>query len=95
MATLYALILCRLAARRVAQRPRLHDAMVAALALSDMVSGIFKGNGLLGDLLPGLRGRGVMFTPSLEGMEVAPTRWALPRIALRPVTGPGPFPSRP
>ena len=53
--------------------------MIAALALSDMVSGIFKGNGVLGDLLPGFEPRWrPMFTPSLEGLEIAPDtlmRW--------------------
>ena len=53
--------------------------MIAALALSDMVSGIFKGNGMLGDLLPGFEPRWrPMFTPSLEGLEIAPDtlmRW--------------------
>ena len=39
-------------------------AMIAALALSDMVSGIFKHNGLLGGLLPGFEPRPrPMFTP--------------------------------
>ena len=47
--------------------------MIAALALSDMVSGIFKGNGVLGDLLPGFEPRWrPMFTPSLEGLDIAP-----------------------
>ncbi|MCM1151208.1 MAG: phosphatase PAP2 family protein [Alistipes sp.] len=47
--------------------------MIAALALSDMVSGIFKHNGLLGDLLPGFRPRWrPMFTPELEGLAIAP-----------------------
>ena len=47
--------------------------MVAALALADMVSGMFKNNGLLGDLLPGFEPRWrPMFTPSLEGLEIAP-----------------------
>lgn len=47
--------------------------MIAALALSDMVSGIFKGNGVLGDLLPGFEPRWrPMFTPSLEGLDITP-----------------------
>lgn len=48
-------------------------AMIAALALSDMVSGIFKHNGLLGGLLPGFEPRlRPMFTPSLEGLAITP-----------------------
>ena len=59
--------------------------MVAALALSDMVSGIFKGNGLLGDLLPGFEPRWrPMFTPSLEGMEIAPDSLRVLRMAGTP-----------
>lgn len=47
--------------------------MLAALALADMVSGIFKHNGLLGGLLPGFEPRWrPMFTPSLEGLDIAP-----------------------
>jgi len=53
--------------------------MVAALVLSDMVSGIFKHNGVLGDLMPGFEPRWrPMFTPSLEGLDIAPdSLWAL------------------
>ena len=44
-----------------------------------MVAGIFKHNGPLGGLLPGLEPRWrPMFTPSLEGLEIAPDtlmRW--------------------
>ena len=64
--------------------------MVVALALSDMVSGIFKGNGLLGDLLPGDLLPGFeprwrpMFTPSLEGMEIAPDSLRALRMAGTP-----------
>jgi len=59
--------------------------MVAALALSDMVSGIFKGNGLLGDLLPGFEPRWrPMFTPLLEGMEIAPDSLRALRMAGTP-----------
>lgn len=48
-------------------------AMLTALALSDMVAGIFKHNGLLGGLLPGFEPRWrPMFTPSLEGLEITP-----------------------
>ncbi len=47
--------------------------MLAALALSDMVAGIFKHNGLLGGLLPDFNPRArPMFTPSLEGLAVTP-----------------------
>lgn len=56
--------------------------MVAALALSDMISGIFKHNGLLGDLLPGFRPRWrPMFTPELEGLAIAPDSLAVIRSA--------------
>ena len=47
--------------------------MIAALVLSDMVSGIFKHNGVLGGLLTDFEPRWrPMFTPSLEGLEIAP-----------------------
>ena len=47
--------------------------MVAAVALADMVAGIFKHNGLLGGLLPDFEPRWrPMFTPSLEGLDIAP-----------------------
>ena len=47
--------------------------MVAALVLSDMVSGIFKHNGVLGGLLPDFEPRWrPMFTPALEGLDIAP-----------------------
>ncbi len=47
--------------------------MLASLVLSDMVSGIFKHNGLLGDLLPGFEPRWrPMFTPELEGLAIPP-----------------------
>ena len=53
--------------------------MIAALVLSDMISGIFKHNGVLGGLLPDFEPRWrPMFTPSLEGLEIAPDtlmRW--------------------
>ena len=58
--------------------------MVAALVLSDMVSGIFKHNGVLGGLLPDFEPRWrPMFTPALEGLEIAPDslrklRWLTP-----------------
>lgn len=71
---LYALILL-LVARRHGWRGMLLFLvlMVAALALSDMVAGIFKHNGLLGGLLPDFEPRWrPMFTPSFEGMDIAP-----------------------
>lgn len=47
--------------------------MAAAVGLADITAGIFKHNGLLGDLLPGLEPRWrPMFTPSLEGLDIAP-----------------------
>ena len=47
--------------------------MLLALGLSDIVSGVFKHNGLLGDLLPQLEPRPrPMFTPTLEGLEITP-----------------------
>lgn len=47
--------------------------MLAAIILSDMVSGIFKSNGLLGGLLPDFEARPrPMFTPSLEGLDITP-----------------------
>ena len=47
--------------------------MLLALGLSDIVSGIFKHNGLLGDMLPQFEPRPrPMFTPSLEGLEITP-----------------------
>lgn len=58
--------------------------MVAALVLSDMVSGIFKHNGVLGGLLPDFEPRWrPMFTPALEGLEITPDslrklRWLTP-----------------
>lgn len=47
--------------------------MAAAVGLADITAGIFKHNGLLGDLLPELEPRWrPMFTPSLEGLDIAP-----------------------
>ena len=47
--------------------------MAAAVALADMIAGIFKHNGLLGGLLPDFEPRWrPMFTPSLEGLDIAP-----------------------
>lgn len=71
---LYALILW-LVGRRCGWRSLLLfvGLMLAALALSDMVSGIFKHNGLLGSLLPDFQPRWrPMFTPELEGLPIAP-----------------------
>lgn len=60
--------------------------MIAALALADMVAGIFKHTGLLKGLLPDFAPRPrPMFTPSLEGLDITPDslkalrRAALPR----------------
>ena len=59
--------------------------MVAALVLSDMVSGIFKHNGVLGDLMPGFEPRWrPMFTPSLEGLDIAPDSLRVLRMAGTP-----------
>ena len=58
--------------------------MIAALVLSDMVSGIFKHNGLLGSMLPDFEPRWrPMFTPDLEGLSITPDslrklRWLTP-----------------
>ena len=58
--------------------------MIAALALSDMVSGIFKSNGPLGGLLPGFEPRWrPMFTPSLEGLDITPDSLRTLRMASR------------
>ena len=47
--------------------------MLAAIGLADMVSGIFKSNGVLGGLLLDFEPRPrPMFTPSLEGLEITP-----------------------
>lgn len=47
--------------------------MLAALALSDMVAGIFKHNELLGGALPDFAPRPrPMFTPALEGLDITP-----------------------
>ena len=62
--------------------------MLAALVLSDAVAGIFKHNGLLGDLMPGLEPRWrPMFTPELEGLAIAPDSL----YALRQAGAPGPW----
>ena len=59
--------------------------MIAALVLSDMVSGIFKHNGVLGGLLPDFEPRWrPMFTPSLEGLEIAPDSLRALRMAGTP-----------
>ncbi|MEG1700401.1 MAG: phosphatase PAP2 family protein [Alistipes sp.] len=47
--------------------------MLAALALADMVAGIFKHNGLLGGMLPDFVPRPrPMFAPTLEGLDISP-----------------------
>lgn len=47
--------------------------MVVAIALSDMVAGIFKANGYLGSLLPSFEPRWrPMFTPALEDLAITP-----------------------
>ena len=59
--------------------------MIAALALADMVSGIFKSNGVLGGLLPGFEPRWrPMYTPTLEGLEIAPDSLRALRMAGTP-----------
>ena len=59
--------------------------MIAALVLSDMISGIFKHNGVLGGLLPDFEPRWrPMFTPSLEGLEIAPDSLRALRMAGTP-----------
>ena len=59
--------------------------MIAALALADMVSGMFKSNGVLGGLLPGFEPRWrPMFTTSLEGLEIAPDSLRALRMAGTP-----------
>jgi len=71
---LYALILW-LVGRRYGWRNLLLFVVLvaAALGLSDMVAGIFKHNGLLGDLLPNFQPRWrPMFTPELEGLAIPP-----------------------
>lgn len=71
---LYALILF-LVWRRAGWRNMLLfiGLMLLALALSDMVSGIFKHNGLMGGLLPDFQPRWrPMFTPALEGLDITP-----------------------
>lgn len=51
--------------------------MAAAVGLADITAGIFKHNGLLGDLLPGLEPRWrPMFTPRSRGSTSPPTRCA-------------------
>lgn len=59
--------------------------MIAALALADMVSGMFKSNGVLGGLLLDFEPRPrPMFTPSLEGLEIAPDSLRALRMAGTP-----------
>ncbi len=59
--------------------------MAAAVGLADMVAGIFKHTGLLGDLLPSFEPRlRPMFTPSLEGLDISPDSLAAIRRAALP-----------
>lgn len=59
--------------------------MAAAVGLADITAGIFKHNGLLGNLLPGLEPRWrPMFTPSLEGLDIPPDSLAAIRRAALP-----------
>lgn len=59
--------------------------MLTAIGLSDMVAGIFKHNGVLGDLLPGFEPRPrPMFTPALEGLGIAPDSLRTLRRAAAP-----------
>lgn len=59
--------------------------MLAAIGLADMVSGIFKSNGVLGGLLLDFEPRPrPMFTPSLEGLEIAPDSLRALRMAGTP-----------
>lgn len=59
--------------------------MAAAVGLADMVAGIFKHTGLLGDLFPHLEPRlRPMFTPSLEGLDISPDSLAAIRRAALP-----------
>ena len=47
--------------------------VAAAMGVADMVAGIFKHSGLLGDLFPGITPRWrPMFTPALEGLDISP-----------------------
>lgn len=47
--------------------------LAAAMGLADMVAGIFKHSGLLGDLLPNFEPRWrPMFEPALEGYDISP-----------------------
>lgn len=59
--------------------------MIAAVALSDIVAGIFKHAGLLKGLLPDFEPRlRPMFTPSLEGLDITPDSLAAIRRAAVP-----------
>lgn len=71
---LYVLILCLVWCRTGWRGMLLFLVLVgAAMGLADMVSGVFKANGLLGGLLPDFQPRWrPMFTPSLEGLSIAP-----------------------
>ncbi len=59
--------------------------MVAAIGFSDMVSGIFKHNGLLGGLLPDFTPRlRPMYSPELEQLAITPDSLAALRRAASP-----------
>lgn len=78
---LYALI-CYLIVRREGWRNLMIFVVLlaAVLGLADMISGIFKANGLLGDLLPNFSPRcRPMFTPRLEGLDITPDSLAVLR----------------
>lgn len=48
-------------------------AVAAAMGAADLVAGIFKHTGPLGDLFPGITPRWrPMFTPALEGLDISP-----------------------
>ncbi len=47
--------------------------LAAAIGLADIIASIFKANGLMGNLIPSFEPRWrPMFTPALEGIEIAP-----------------------
>ena len=67
------LLLKRRAKPNLQTRQGVTALMLAAIGLADMVSGIFKSNGVLGGLLLDFEPRPrPMFTPSLEGLDITP-----------------------
>lgn len=80
---LYALILWLVWRRNGWQRTLLFCVLILlAVALADMVAGIFKHSGLLGGLCPDLEPRlRPMFTPALEGLDITPDSLAVLRRA--------------